>query len=53
MVTMYATPDDVPAGSQITKGDTTSVPYSVVRDWITETKGQWESNKKKKIKLGD
>ena len=54
MVTMYATADDVPAGTQITKGDTNNVPYSVVKEWITETKGKWESDKKKKkIKLGD
>jgi len=53
MVTMYGTPDDVPAGTQITKGDTTNVPYSVVQEWITETKGKWDSSKKKKIKLGD
>ena len=53
MVTMYATPDDVPAGTQITKGDTNKVPYSVVKGWVNETKGKWDSNKKKKIKLGD
>ena len=53
MVTMYGTPDDVPEGTQIIKGDTTKVPYSVVKDWINETKGKWESDKKKKIKLGD
>ena len=53
MITMYNTPDDVPAGTQITKGDTTNVPYSVVQEWITETKGKWDSSKKKKIKLGD
>ena len=48
MVTMYATPDDVPAGTQITKGDTTKVPYSIVKDWVNETKGKWDSSKKKK-----
>ena len=53
MVTMYATADDVPAGTQITKGDTNNVPYSVVQQWIIESKGKWESSKKKKIKLGD
>ena len=53
MVTMYATADDVPAGTQITKGDTNNVPYSVVQEWITESKGKWDSQKKKKIKLGD
>ena len=53
MVTMYGTPDDVPAGTQIMKGDTNNVPYSVVQEWTTEKKGKWESSKKKKIKLGD
>ena len=53
MITMYNSADDVPAGTQITKGDTNNVPYSVVKDWINETKGKWESDKKKKIKLGD
>ena len=53
MVTMYATADDVPAGAQITKGDTNKVPYSVVKEWINETKGKWESSKKKKITVGD
>ena len=53
MITMYNSADDVPAGTQITKGDTNNVPYSVVKEWITETKGKWDSNKKKKIKLGD
>ena len=53
MVTMYGTPDDVPAGTQIIKGDTTKVPYSIVKEWTTEKKGKWDSNKKKKIKLGD
>ena len=53
MITMYGTPDDVPAGSQIIKGDTNNVPHSVVQVWITESKGKWDSNKKKKIKLGD
>ena len=52
MVTMYATADDVPAGTQIIKGDTTKVPYSIVKEWTTEKKGKWDSNKKKKIKLG-
>jgi len=52
MVTMYGTPDDVPAGTQIIKGDTTKVPYSIVKEWTTEKKGKWDSNKKKKIKLG-
>jgi len=53
MITMYNSADDVPAGTQITKGDTNNVPYSVVQEWITETKGKWDSSKKKKIKLGD
>ena len=53
MVTMYNSADDVPAGTQITKGDTNNVPYSVVQEWITESKGKWDSQKKKKIKLGD
>jgi hypothetical protein len=53
MVTMYATADDVPAGTQITKGDTNKVPYSIVQAWTTEKKGKWDSSKKKKIKLGD
>ena len=53
MITMYNSADDVPAGTQITKGDTNNVPYSVVQGWITETKGKWDSSKKKKIKLGD
>ena len=53
MITMYGTPDDVPAGTQIIKGDTTNVPYSIVKEWTTEKKGKWDSNKKKKIKLGD
>ena len=53
MVTMYNTPDDVPAGTQIMKGDTNNVPYSVVQEWTTEKKGKWESSKKKKITLGD
>ena len=53
MITMYNSADDVPAGTQITKGDTNNVPYSVVQAWITETKGKWDSSKKKKIKLGD
>ena len=53
MITMYNSADDVPAGTQITKGDTNNVPYSVVQEWITESKGKWESSKKKKIKLGD
>jgi len=53
MITMYNSADDVPAGTQITKGDTNNVPYSVVQEWITESKGKWDSQKKKKIKLGD
>ena len=53
MITMYNSADDVPAGTQITKGDTNNVPHSVVQQWITESKGKWESSKKKKIKLGD
>ena len=53
MVTMYNTPDDVPAGTQIMKGDTNNVPYSVVQEWTTEKKGKWESGRKNKIKLGD
>ena len=53
MVTMYNTPDDVPAGTQIMKGDTNNVPYSVVQEWTTEKKGKWESSKKKKITVGD
>ncbi len=53
MITMYATPDDVPAGTQITKGDTTNVSYPVVQEWTTEKKGKWASNKKKKITVGD
>ena len=53
MVTMHGTPDDVPAGTQIIKGDTSKVPYSIVLDWTTEKKGKWESSKKKKVKLGD
>jgi len=53
MITMYNSADDVPAGTQITKGDTNNVPHSVVQQWINESKGKWESSKKKKIKLGD
>ena len=53
MITMYNSADDVPAGTQITKGDTNNVPHSVVQQLITESKGKWESSKKKKIKLGD
>ena len=53
MITMHGTPDDVPAGTQIIKGDTSKVPYSIVKEWTTEKKGKWDSNKKKKIKLGD
>jgi hypothetical protein len=53
MITMHATADDVPAGTQITKGDTTKVPYSVVKEWVMESKGKWDSQKKKKVKLGD
>ncbi len=53
MITMYATADDVPAGTQITKGDTNDVSYSIVKEWVTESKGKWDSQKKKKIKLGD
>ena len=53
MTTMYNSPDEVPAGTKMIKGDTNDVPYSVVQEWITETKGKWESSKKKKIKLGD
>ena len=53
MITMYGSADEVPAGTQITKGDTNNVPYSVVKEWITKSKGKWDSQKKKKIKLGD
>ena len=53
MITMYNSADEVPAGTRMTKGDTKKVPYSAVQEWITETKGKWESSKKKKIKLGD
>ena len=53
MITMYNSPDEIPAGTKMTKGDTNDVPYSVVQEWITETKGKWESTKKKKITVGD
>jgi len=49
MITMYNSADDVPAGTQITKGDTNNVPYSVVQEWITESKGKWDSRRKRKL----